>query len=76
MKHNNVSGKGRWYTDAAKKIGGTWEKSLRTPDVKDIFLHKSAKFHVKTIISLKVMKVCTQSLKNAIEQHDKVIQAS
>ena len=45
-----------------KQIGGTWGKSLRTPDVKDIFVNKSAKFHVKTIIRSKVMKVCTQSL--------------
>ena len=48
---------------------------MRTPDVEDIFLHKSAKFHVKTIIRSKVMKVCTQSLKNVTE-HDEVIQAS
>ena len=50
-----------------KKLVVHWEKSLRTPDAEDIFLHKSAKFHVKTIIRSKVMKVCTQSLKNATE---------
>ena len=49
-----------------KKLVIHGEKSSRTPDVEDIFLHKSAKFHVKfhvkTIIRSKVMKVCTQSL--------------
>ena len=35
----------------------------------------SAKLHVKTIMRSKVMKVYTKSLKNATEQHDKVIQA-
>ena len=59
-----------------KKLVVHEEKSLRTPDVEDIFLHKSAKFHVKTIIRSKVLKVCTQSLKNATEQPDEVIQAS
>ena len=44
--------------------------------VEDIFLRKSAKFHVKTIIRSKFMKVYTKSLKNATEQHDEVIQAS
>ena len=59
-----------------KKLVVHGEKSLRTPDVEDIFLHQSAKFHVKTIIHSKVMKAYTQSLKNATEQHDEVIQAS
>ena len=45
-------------------------------DVEDIFLHTSAKFHVKTIIRSKVMKVYTKSLKNATEQRGEVIQAS
>ena len=44
--------------------------------VEDVFPHKAAKFHLKTIIHLEVMKVYTKSLKNATEQHDKVIQAS
>ena len=39
-------------------------------------MHKFAKFHVKKITRSKVMKVYTKSLKNATEQHDKVIQAS
>ena len=41
----------------------------------EIFLHKTAKFHVKIITRSKVMKVYTKSLKNA-EQHDKVIPGS
>ena len=36
--------------------------------VEEVFLHKAAKFHAKTIMRLKVMKVYTKSLKNAIEQ--------
>ena len=41
--------------------------------VDDIFAHKSAKFHVKTIVRSKVMKVLAKRLKNAT---DKPIQAS
>jgi hypothetical protein len=44
--------------------------------VEEIFLHKTAKFHVKTIMRSRVMKVYTRSLKNATEQHNKVIKAS
>ena len=50
-----------------KKLVVHGEKSLRTPDVEDIFLHKSAKFHMKKIIRSNVMLVCTQSLKNATD---------
>ena len=39
-------------------------------------MHKTAKFHVKMIMRSRVMKVYTKSLKNAPEQHNKVIKAS
>ena len=44
--------------------------------VEETFLHKAAKFYVKTIMRSKVKKVYIKSLKNATEQPDKVIQAS
>ena len=43
--------------------------------VEDIFLRMTAKFHVKTIMRSKVMKVLAKSLENATEQHNKRIQA-
>ena len=39
--------------------------------VEDIFLHEIAKFHMKTIMRQKVMKVYTKSLKNATNKHVK-----
>ena len=44
--------------------------------VEEIFIHKTAKFHVKKVTHSKVMTVYTKSLKNATEQHNKVLQAS
>ena len=44
--------------------------------VEELFLHRTAKFHAKTIMRSRVMKVYTRSLKNATEQHNKVIKAS
>ena len=62
MKHNMFPEREGGTQMQQKKLVVHWEKSLRTPDAEDIFLHKSAKFHVKIIIRSKVMKVCTHKV--------------
>ena len=37
--------------------------------VEEIFLHKNAKFHEKTIVCSKVMNILAKKLKNATNKH-------